>query len=227
MLSARAPRRPPTAVRRGADVLAPLDPGAGGRQHGAALRGRGQRRRLAAAPADPRRPARPPRRRGARRGRRRGRRGRTTRLVRGPGDRPRPDRPAPRPASTSSSSAAPPAATTWWWPARPAATGVDRRRRHRVQPAPRPGQRARLARGALRRRPAPGPPGPTPGSARPTTTARWSSSEPGIVVGAQVPPAGRRHAPTRSTSCSRSTRSRRRWAWSPGRCSPRAACCWS
>ena len=42
--------------------------------------------------------------------------------------------------------------------------------------------------------------------------------------GARCPPTA---APTRSTSCSRSTSSRTRWGWSPAPCSRRARCCWS
>ena len=51
---------------------------------------------------------------------------------------------------------------------------------------------------------------------------RTSPSVPGIVgrlPGRSCPPTAR---PTRSTTSSRSTRSRRRWRWSPGRCSPPA-----
>ena len=75
----------PAAVRRGTHVLAALDPGPRGRQHGAALRGRRRHGRLVPAPADPRRPARAAGRRGGGRGEQRDRARPRTRLAAAPG----------------------------------------------------------------------------------------------------------------------------------------------
>ena len=117
--STRWPPQSPGRPAPRSHLLAALDPGPRGGQHAAALRGRGQHRRLVPAPADPGRPARPPGRRGGRRGRQRDRRGRGP-AGRGARHRRSTLAPSARTWSSRSSSAGSPAASRWCWPARSA-----------------------------------------------------------------------------------------------------------
>ena len=203
-----------------ADLLAPLDPGAGRRQHRAALgAGRRHRRRLPAA-ADPRRPAR-----AARGGR--GRRGhpghqRVARAARRrPADRDRRRAPAAGAGRPRSCSSARPATSPWCsaGPAGDSRIADSAQYTPRLDTSERPGRRSSVTSTAgagtaftyteIRR---------TSADGAATASPRHRRRLPGAAAGrladlhALLPVPAR---PTRSTPCS----------WSRGRCSRRPACC--